>query len=129
MKFKTLNTIICSAAMVSCCCVSDISCGNYPYRKRFAPVAVSAGCCSDICSHAVKRKQENPLVEMGSDAAFFLFMSRIFLADTLLCQSAKLDDRRLWKAVCRRQFCWFSVSCTFIRPLRCRHDIYIFQVI
>ena len=116
MKFKTLNTIICSAAMsavvVSAIFLAEIirTANDLLLLPYLLVVAV-------ICSHAVKRKQENPLVEMGSDAAFFLFMSRIFLADTLLCQSAKLDDRRLWKAVCRRQFCWFSVSCTFIRPL------------
>ena len=59
---------------VSCCGVSHISCGNYPYRKHFSPGALFPSCCSDIYSPAVKRKQESPLIEMGSGTALFLFL-------------------------------------------------------
>ena len=120
MKFKTINTIICSATMsiitVSAIFLSEIiGIANELFRLPYLLVVAVI-----YAAMLLSESKKQLLLK------WVLSLSFSFLANTLFYQSVKLDNRGIWNTICRRQFFRFYSSYSFASPLLCRHDICIF---
>lgn len=126
MKFKTINTIICSATMsvitVSAIFLAEIiGIANELFRLPYLLVVAVI-----YAAMLLSESKKQLLLKWVLSLPFSFFLLRIFLANTLFYQSVKLDNRGIWNTICRRQFFRFYSSYSFASPLLCRHDICIF---
>ena len=125
MKFKTINTIICSATMsvitVSAIFLAEIiGIANELFRLPYLLVVAVI-----YAAMLLSESKKQLLLKWVLSLPFSFFCFEYFW-QTHYSIRALLDNRGIWNTICRRQFFRFYSSYSFASPLLCRHDICIF---